>query len=125
MFKKIVRVLVLVVTIFFGFYISQAADGGGFPDVTKFESVENAKIEKASTNVFGSIIDIVQVVCVGLAIIMLIVQAIKYMVASPDGKAELKKDITMYTIGAVIVFAAFALVEIIQNFVKGNFKEAQ
>ena len=41
--------------------------------------------------IFGNIIGIVQVVGTGIAIIMLIVLAIKYLTAAPEGKAEIKK----------------------------------
>ena len=90
-------------------------------DVTQFkdkaisgEGTTNAvgKIQ----NIVGSIITVVQVIGVGVAIIMLIVMAIKYISAAPSEKAEIKKSITIYVVGAVVLFAASGLLAIIKTF---------
>lgn len=67
------------------------------------------------TNLFNSIIGIVQVVGTGIAIIMLIVLAIKYLVASPEGKSEIKKSALLYVVSAVILFAAVNILAAIQS----------
>ena len=40
--------------------------------------------------------------------------AMKYMMASPDGKAEIKKTAAQYIVGAVILFGAAGILKIIQ-----------
>jgi type IV secretory pathway VirB2 component (pilin) len=52
----------------------------------------------------------------GVAIIMLIVLAIQYIAASPEGKAEVKKNATVYIVGAIILFAASGILGIIRRF---------
>jgi len=64
----------------------------------------------------GSIISIVKVICAGIAIIMLTVIAMKYMLAAPSEKADIKKHAVVYVVGAVIMFAATGILQIIQSF---------
>ena len=70
----------------------------------------------AASKMIGMIINIAQVIGTGVAIIMLIVLAIKYIAASPEGKAEIKKNATIYIVGAVILFAASGILGIIRKF---------
>lgn len=57
-------------------------------------------------NLMNSIINIVQIVGSGVAVVMLMYLAIKYLTSAPEGKAEIKKTAIPYVIGAVILFAA-------------------
>lgn len=63
----------------------------------------------------GIILGIIQVVAVAVALIMLIVLAIKYMAASPSEKADVKKSLTVYIVGALILFAGAGLLNIVQK----------
>ena len=67
-------------------------------------------------NMAGQILGIVQVIGMAVAVIMLIVLAIKYISAAPSDKAEIKKHAVVYVVGAVILFAATGILEIIKNF---------
>ena len=71
---------------------------------TKFQSILNV------------ILGIVQVIGIAIAVIMLIVLAIKYISAAPSDKADIKKSATAYIIGAVVLFAASGVIQIIKNF---------
>ena len=51
---------------------------------------------------------------------MLMFLGIKYITASPDGKAEIKKSATQYVVGAVILFAASGILQIVKNFAVSN-----
>lgn len=66
-------------------------------------------------NLFNNIIGIVQVIGTGIAVIMLIVLAIKYLTAAPDGKAEIKKTSIIYVVAAVILFAAVNILKVIAD----------
>ena len=77
------------------------------------------------TTIFNSVIGIVQVVGTGIAIIMLIVLAIKYLTAAPEGKAEIKKTAIMYVIGAILVFAASAVLNIIRGLIDTTVSEGK
>ena len=70
-------------------------------------------------NVFVAI-DGAQIFSVGLAFILLIVNAMQYMNAAPEGKADIKKKMVLYGIGAVIVFSALELASIVFKFFDKN-----
>ena len=63
----------------------------------------------------NNIIGIVQVICYAAAVIMLVMLGVKFITASPEGKAEIKKSAIIYVIGAVIVFAAGTLLSVISS----------
>ena len=67
-------------------------------------------------NIAGTILGIVQVVGVAVAIIMLIMLAIKYMSSAPNDRAEIKKHAVVYVVGAVVLFASAGILEIIKGF---------
>lgn len=47
---------------------------------------------------------------------MLIILAIKYMSAAPGEKADIKKSAVVYVIGAVVLFAAVGIMQVIKQF---------
>ena len=96
------------------------AAGGVFDDTGRFETTVDPDIEKTTKGFLGGAIDVVQIFSVGLAVILLIVNAIQYMNAAPDAKADIKKKMVLYGIGAVIVFSATQLAEIILKFFEKN-----
>lgn len=75
---------------------------------------------KANTSgvesLFDNIIRIVQVIGTGIAVIMLIVLAIKYLMAAPSEKADIKKGALVYVVAAVILFAAVNILSAIYDF---------
>ena len=82
----------------------------------KFKQQDKSGASNAASNIIGMIINIAQVIGMGVAIIMLIVLAIQYIAASPEGKAEIKKNATIYIVGAIILFAASGILGIIRRF---------
>ena len=87
-----------------------AADPGDFTgDETGAGAVK-------SKTLINQILGIVQVIGVGVAVIMLIALAIKYISAATTDKAEIKKSATMYIVGAVLLFGATGLLQIIKGF---------
>ena len=62
-----------------------------------------------------SAITITQVIGVGVALITLIVLAMKYMVSAPNERAEITKHARMYVIGAVVLFGSVGILEIIKD----------
>ena len=93
-------------------------------DITKAENLndmykdakDSSGAAQSINNLIGSIITIVQVVGTGVAIIMLIVLAIKYISAAPGDKADIKKHAVVYVVGAVVLFAATGILGIVKNF---------
>lgn len=62
-----------------------------------------------------AILGIVQYICYAAAVILLVILGVRFMTASPEGKAEIKKSAVIYVIGAFLVFAAGLILGIISN----------
>ena len=85
--------------------------------LTQFDGKnDKSGASSSAQNIIGALISIVQVIGVGVAIIMLIVLAIKYISAAPGDKAEIKKHAVVYVVGAIVLFAATGILQIIKSF---------
>ena len=69
----------------------------------------------AIQNIGGNIVTIVQVVGIVIAIVILLVIGIKYMIGSAEEKAEYKKTMIPYIVGAVLIFAGTSIVRVIYS----------
>lgn len=67
------------------------------------------------TKVGNNIVTIIQVVGIVIAVIVLLVIGIKYMIGSASEKAEYKKTMIPYIVGAVLIFAGTSLVRVIYS----------
>ena len=81
------------------------------PDVT----VGGGKIENIGEKIAGAL----QIVGTVLAVVILVVLGIKYMMGSPEEKAEYKKTMMPYVIGAVLIFAATNIAGVVYNIATG------
>lgn len=80
---------------------------------------ENPQGSTEIQNVGNSIVGILQVVGIVLSVVVLIVLGIKYMLGSAEEKAEYKKSMIPYVVGAALIFAASAFAQVIYNFFTG------
>lgn len=71
------------------------------------------------TNVGNQIITILTTIGVIASVIVLIVLGIKYMMGSAEEKAEYKKTMIPYLVGAALIFAASAFAQVIYGFFTG------
>ena len=67
------------------------------------------------TKVGNNIVTIIQVVGIVIAVIVLLVIGIKYMMGSASEKAEYKKTMIPYIVGAVLIFVGTSLVRVIYS----------
>lgn len=72
------------------------------------------------TNIGGGVLGVVQTIGYIVAVIVLVWLGIKYIMASPDGKAEIKKQAFAYILGAVLLFAASTLVGVFKNWTEST-----
>ncbi len=70
-------------------------------------------------NVGGMVVAIVQTVGIVVAVVVLLVLGIKYMMGSAEEKAEYKKTMIPYIVGAVLIFAATTIVNVVYNMANG------
>ena len=80
------------------------------------------ELNKSASNVAGAILNVVRIVGVGISLIMLTVVAMKYMLAAPGDRADIKKHAIPFVIGAVILFAAANLLKLLADFASKNVK---
>ena len=124
MTRKIAKMLVVaLLAVILVASLSQAvlATGGmELKDVTIGKVTDKAKDNSGAAqsvnNIIGAILTVAQVVGTGVAVIMLVVLAIKYIAAAPGDKAEIKKHAVVYVVGAVVLFAASSILGIVKNF---------
>ncbi len=66
----------------------------------------------------NTILGILQFISGGIAVIALLILAIKFMYSSPDERAEVKKRLIPFIIGGILVFGAVSLVKLVAVYVK-------
>ena len=87
------------------------------PDSYKPDSQSDVTGATSFLNMANKLIGIVQIVGSIISVIALILIGIKYIVGSVEERAEYKKTLKPYLIGAIMVFAITNLLAIIQNVV--------
>ena len=71
--------------------------------------------EPIGESLVGAILGSFQYVAYAIAIGMLIYFGIKYVISAADERADLKKGFVKYIIGAVLIAAAFTIVNMVYN----------
>ena len=74
------------------------------------------------TNITSTVLNIVRYAGTGIALIMLTFIFIKYMLSAASERAELKKNLIPFTIGAVVLFAASNIVGLMKTVADEMFK---
>ncbi len=116
-FIKILFIFFILLTIIMAFPLYSKASEQMLNTFRTMDNVgDNTNTSDTAHKVMSTIVVSVQVVAIGIAIIVLVILAIKYMLASVNERAELKKSMTVYVIGAIIVFAATGIFNIISKF---------
>ena len=76
----------------------------------------------AVQTVLGTVLDIARYVGVGVALIILMYIGVKFMVASPSERANIKQYSINYVIGATILIGASGFLTIIKTFTQNTIK---
>lgn len=84
------------------------------------DNVDAGRAGNTVKSIMGAVISLSTTVGAGIAIIMLVVIGIQYVSKGAEGKAEAKKDLTGYIIGAVILFGVSGILKLLQMFVDAN-----
>lgn len=115
--KKIVVILLIVLMLA---TITSTVYGYWSDGISQIEQgSQNANGTDQVYNIAGIILGIVKAVGISVAVIMIIVLAIRYLLASAEGKAEIKKYAMGYVFGAILLFGGVAILEIIEQFASG------
>ena len=71
------------------------------------------------TNIGNQIIGILTTVGVVVAVVVLLILGIKYMMGSASEKAEYKKTMIPYLVGAILIFGASAITKVVVSIGQG------
>ena len=114
--KKLVKILTTILLIVM--MVSVAANCFAI-DPSEITGSTSGTGSTEIANVGKSIVGILQTVGIILSVIVLIILGIKYMMGSAEEKADYKKSMIPYLVGAVLIFAASALAQVVYQFVVG------
>lgn len=114
--KKIILIISIVFIIFMLFFY-QSSFAAYSTNIGDFLG-ETSSTSVSVSSTLGKVLNVVQIISFGMAIIMLIALAIKYMAASASDRAEIKKHAVIYVLGAVLMFGASGIIQIIRTFTK-------
>lgn len=116
MFKSL-QVCIMIIIILFVLLTRVSATSkinpNDFKDISKVTITEDGAVARMG----GAIIYIVQYVGYTIAVFVLLGIGIKYMMSSPNEKADLKARLIPYTIGAVILFGGVTVISVIYDIV--------
>jgi trbC/VIRB2 family len=87
--------------------IDQIAQGNSSADTSKV------------VNLGATIVTIMQTVGIVVAVVVLLILGIKYMMGSAEEKAEYKKTMIPYLVGAILIFASTTIVNVVYNIANG------
>jgi len=87
-------------------------------DITSNQSL-NSEAGQAMAKVGGTIVQLVTNVGMILAIVVIAILGVKYMMGSTEEKAEYKKAMLPYLIGAFLVFGASTVAKFVIGFAGG------
>ena len=73
----------------------------------------NINPDHGMTNKISKVFGIVQYICIAGAVIIVSISGVKYMLAAPDEKADIKKQAIALVIGASIIFSISTILRII------------
>jgi len=113
--KKILYIVFIMSIIICIFYIlsncifTNAAD---MKDIYNYNYEESKPINDRA----GQMLWIVTAIGISTGVIMIAIIGFKYIVSSPEGKADLKKQLILYCIGAFLLMSGSTLVGIIAKF---------
>ena len=105
---KIISILLVAIMVVMALSTTVMAAGGIIdgldPDYTDSSGV---------TGVGKKIVNIISTVAVVISVIVLLILGIKYMIGSASEKAEYKKTMIPYLVGALLVFGAGAIAKVV------------
>ena len=78
-------------------------------------TITSTNAKTGVTNITSTVLSVIRYAGSGIAMIMLTFIFIKYMLSAASERAELKKNLVPFTIGAVILFAASNLVGLMKT----------
>ena len=114
---KVIGIVAIMMILVLGMTtISSAVDPGSIAgELTGTESDAQDQV----VGIGNQIIGIITTVGVVVAVVILLVLGIKYMMGSESEKAEYKKTMIPYLVGAILIFGASAITQVVVSIASG------
>ena len=114
---KTLKILTFIVTLLVVMSMGASIVFGTTPiDV---QPVDVGDLGDSVKTIGGKFVSIFQIVGSVLAVIILMILGIKYMMGSAEEKAEYKKTMIPYLVGAILLFAASTLANVVYQLAQG------
>jgi len=115
--KKVVVLTLIIMIAVLAIYPTVSLAWDPKAEITEIEAATpSGSVKTSAQKIVNGVLQVIKVVAAGVAIIMLIFLAMKYMMASAGDKAEIKKHAVVYVVGALVLFATSGILSIIQAF---------
>lgn len=125
---KVIYVLCLVIILILCFQNIVLSNGPTTADaISSMGGMSNNELNDDTgklSQIANSVIGLIQVAGTGISMVMVTILGIKYILASPSDKADVKKQIIPLVVGAVILFASVNLVSIVASFLTTTLQNA-
>lgn len=109
--KKVLRIIIMIIVLMLLFIT--VSNGFGVSDLTGEQ-----KGMSGLENIGNYVVSIITTIGIVVSVIVIAVIGIKYMLGSVGERAEYKKTLLPYLVGAALVFGASTIAQIIYLFVK-------
>lgn len=116
---KIISVLMLILTVLITLSTISNAGGVNPSELAGQLTGTTSGAQQDVMNIGNQIIGIITTVGVVVAVVILLVLGIKYMMGSASEKAEYKKTMIPYLVGAVLIFGASAITKVVVGLASG------
>jgi len=113
--KKTLRIITVVSTILLVLCVCSLSFAATDPLGLTPDQQGTEKIDSVAQRIMG----ILQAAGIAIAVVVLMVLGIKYMMGSAEEKAEYKKTFIPYIVGAILIFAATTIANMVFQFANG------
>ena len=119
--KKSVKIVSIALVIMMALLsVSNVVLASGIPGKIDQIAAGSTDVEDDKIIELGAkIVTIMQTVGIVVAVVILLVLGIKYMMGSAEEKAEYKKTMVPYVVGAILIFASTTIVNIVYQLANG------
>ena len=115
MSKKTLRIITILLTALLILCLCTLSFAADDPSKLKPNTGNTTQIDTVGQKIMG----ILQTLGIVVAVIVLMVLGIKYMMGSAEERAEYKKTMIPYVVGAVLIFGATTIANMIYQFANG------
>lgn len=118
--KKTIKIISIFLILVFALEIVVQAGFGVNDIASNNANTTMSDPEKKVVSIGNKILSIIRLLGTVLSVIMLMIIGIKYMLGSVEEKSQYKQTLIPYVIGALLLFAASVIPQIIYEFLSGK-----